>query len=341
MKSKHILHFILALALVVIVLAAYKAYLWYGENKKANFGKEATIYVYPGQSSDDVLNAIADSALVINRQLLERAFADKQVARYIKPGRYVVTPSCSSVYVARMLNNGWQTPVPMVLSGTMRTKESIARKISNQMLVDSTEMIQALNDNELLGLYGFNTDNIFNLIIPDTYEMYWTSGVDDILSRLKSVYDGYWTEDRVQKAKAQGLTKEQAGILASIVGSETNYVPEMPAVAAVYLNRLRIGMRLQADPTVAFCFDYKLKRVLNKHLEYDSPYNTYLYSGLPPGPIAVAPKECIEAVLNPIDCNYLYFCAKPDFSGTHVFASSYAEHLKNAAQFQRALNGRR
>ena len=330
-----------ALAAVVAAFVGVKAALWYIDNKKPNFTTGATVYVYPDADASAVLEQIASDAGVKNIKSLRRAFEDKRVAEYIQPGKYTVTPSSSSVYVARMLNNGWQTPTSLVLSGTMRQKGSIAKKISNQMMVDSASVMAALNDDALLSKYGFNSVNVFSLFIPDTYQMYWTATVEEILQKQKDAYDAFWTEGRIRKAKAQGLSKEEVSILASIVSGETRYEPEMPSVAGVYLNRLHIGMRLQADPTVAFCFDYKLNRVLNRHLEYDSPYNTYKYAGLPPGPIAVPSKACLEAVLNPDPHKYLYFCANADFSGTHKFAETYPEHLRNARAFQAALNARR
>lgn len=340
MKKKPIILTVVAAVLAVGAVGAAVFGRWFVDNKQPNFKREAVIYVYPGMSAGQVLENIADSAGVQRIGSLKRAFADKQVETYMQSGRYVVKPSSTSVYVARMLNNQWQTPTSLVLSGTMRDKGAIARKIANQMMVDSAEVHAALNDDVLLSKYGFDSSNVFSLIIPDTYEMYWTASVEDILQKQKDAYDAFWTEDNLRKARAQGLTKEEVSIVASIVKGETNYEPEMPSVAGVYLNRLRIGMKLQADPTVAYCFGYKLNRILLKHLEVDSPYNTYMYAGLPPGPIAVPTKACLEAVLNPDRHGYLYFCANSDFSGTHKFAVTYSEHLRNAREFQTALNNR-
>ena len=332
---------IILLALIVAgSVGGVFAYRWFSDNKMPNFRRQAVIYVRPGDDPAEVMKTIADSARVINSASLERMFTAKKVAEYMQPGRYVVKPSSTSVYVARMLNNGWQTPTRLVLSGTMRRKGDIARKIANQMLVDSATVSTALNDEVLLAKYGFNPENVFSLFIPDTYEMYWTASVEDILQKQKDAYDAFWTPENLSKAEKQGLTKEQVSILASIVKGETNYEPEMPSVAGVYLNRLHIGMPLQADPTIAYCFDYQLNRVLNKHLKVDSPYNTYTHVGLPPGPIAVPTKACLEAVLNPDSHDYLFFCANADFSGTHAFASTLSEHNRNARAFQAALNRR-
>ena len=337
---KNILKIVLALGAALAIVAGVFAWRWFNDNKRPNFRRETVLYVYPGMEANKVLRMVSDSAGVLRPGSLERAFADKHVAEYMKPGRYVVKPSSSSVYVARMLNNGWQTPTRLVLSGTMRRKGDIARKIGNQMMVDSAEVAAALDDDALLAKYGFNSVNVFSLFIPDTYEMYWTASVEDILQEQKDAYDAYWTPENLAKAQKQGLTKEQVSILASIVKGETNYEPEMPAVAGVYLNRLKKGMLLQADPTVAFCFDYEPNRILLRHLEVESPYNTYKYHGLPPGPIAVPTKACLDAVLNPDPHDYLYFCANADFSGTHAFASTLSEHMRNARAFQAALNRR-
>jgi UPF0755 protein len=338
MKKTLLIIFLTGLAIAAVACAF--GYRWYSDNKMPNFRMETVVYVHPWDDAPSVMKYIADSAGVLRPASLERAFADKKVAEYMKPGRYIIRPSSSSVYVARMLNNGWQTPTRLVLSGSMRRKGDIARKIGNQMLVDSAEVAAALNDDVLLAKYGFNSVNVFSLFIPDTYEMYWTASVEDILQKQKDAWDAFWTPENVAKAEKQGLTKEQVSILASIVKGETNYEPEMPSVAGVYLNRLRIGMPLQADPTVAFCFDYQPTRILNRHLQVESPYNTYRHPGLPPGPIAVPTKACLNAVLNPDPHDYLYFCANADMSGTHAFARTLPEHMRNARAFQAALDRR-
>jgi UPF0755 protein len=290
-------------------------------------------------TADEVLDLIADKAKVVSRKSLERCFRSKQVDRYLTPGHYTVSPRDASVYVARMLNNAWQTPARLTLSGTLRKKSDLASKISRQLMIDSADVIKALNDKAMLSAYGFTPRNVFSLFIPDTYEMYWTSTMKDVLDKQKEAYDAFWTADRTAKAKAQGLSREEASILASIVKGETNYEPEMHKIAGVYLNRLHKGMKLQADPTVAYLLDYEVNRILLKHLQIESPYNTYKYAGLPPGPIAVPTKACLEAVLNP-EGDYLYFCASSSFDGTHKFAKDLSGHMKNARAFQSELNKR-
>ncbi len=313
---------------------------WYTDNRRPNFTEKYVLFVRPETSVTQVMDSLVSGAGVVRPRSLKRSFEQEKVAETIKPGRYVIEPSFTSVYVARMLNNGWQTPGRLTLSGTIRTKGRLAQKIASQMMVDSADVAQALDSAEFLEPYGFTPENIFAMILPDTYNMYWTASVRDIFDRLKKEYDVFWTEERLAKAKEQKLSPMQVSILASIVSGETLKGFEYPRIAGVYLNRYRKGIKLQADPTVAFCFDYKLDRILKKHLKVDSPYNTYKYAGLPPAPINVPPKACLEAVLSPENHKYIYFCASPDFDGTHRFAAGYDAHLKNAREFQRALTKR-
>ena len=334
--------FVSSAALLVCGVFAFR---WLRDNKLPNFTRTAEVYVYPGTTAEEALEMISDEAGVRSRRSLERVFRKKRVSQYITPGHYTVSPSSSSVYVARMLNNGWQTPVKVTLSGNLRVKGNIAAKVASQLLVDSATVRRAFDDDELLSRYGFDSGNMFALLMPATYEMYWTASAEDFLDRQKQAYDAFWNSDNDAKAEALGLSRLEVSTLASIVDAETNHDEEMSLIAGVYLNRLRLGMPLQADPTVAFCFDYKLTRVLNKHLQVDSPYNTYKYPGLPPGPICVPSRAALEAVLNP---DYggapgrgnLFFCANPDFSGTHVFARTLSEHNRNAAAYRRALASR-
>ena len=327
------------LAAVLLGIGFLVVWRWISDNRLPNFRKEAVLFVRPDTPIGEVYGVLIGKAGVRRPYSLNRAFTDKKVAENLQPGRYLIKPGYTSVYVARMLNNGWQTPARLTLSGSLRKKSDLAAKISHQLMIDSVDVIKALNDKAMLSAYGFTPQNVFSLFFPDTYEMYWTATMKEVLDKQKEAWDHFWTADRVAKAKAQGLTPKQASILASIVKGETNYEPEMPKVAGVYLNRLHKGMKLQADPTVAYCFDYEPGRILLKHLQVESPYNTYKYAGLPPGPIAVPTKACLEAVLNP-EGDYLYFCASSAFDGTHNFAKDLNGHLKNARAFQSELNKR-
>lgn len=335
---------LLAVLVVAALLAGAAGFVlgrYYIDNKKPNFTEKYVLYVRPDMTVREVMDSLQTGAGMIRPKSVERAFAEMETAARMKPGRYVVDSTCTSIYVARMLVFGWQTPQNMTLSGTLRKKDRIAQRISSQMMVDSASVADALNDEVFLAGYGFTPQNVFAMILPDTYEMYWTASVKDIFDRFKKEYDAFWTQDRLAKAKALGLTPMEVSVMASIVSGETLTASEYPVIAGVYLNRWKKGMKLQADPTIAFCYDYTLDRILKKHLTVDSPYNTYKHVGLPPAPINVPPKACLEAVLNPQKHNYIYFCASPAFDGTHKFAVGYTEHLKNAKAFQRELTARR
>lgn len=335
---------LLAVFVVLAALAGAGGFVlgrYYSDNRKPNFSKKHVLYVRPETGVEEVMDSLASGAGVLRPRSLERAFRKMDVATKMKPGRYVVEPSATSIYVARMLVFGWQEPQRMSISGTIRSKGRLAKKISAQMMVDSASIAQTLDSAAFLAGYGFTPENVFAMVLPDTYEMYWTASVEEIFDRFKKEYDAFWTPERLAQAEAQGLTPMEVSIVASIVSGETIKGFEYPKIAGVYLNRYRKGMKLQADPTVCFCYDYTLDRVLKKHLAIDSPYNTYKYAGLPPAPINVPPKACLEAVLNPDTHGYIYFCASPAFDGTHRFAVTYSEHLKNARAFQRELTARR
>ena len=341
MTRKNLVLIVAAVLAVAGAVCCFVAGRYYVDNKKSNFTEDYVLYVYGNTTDVQVMDSLKANAGVVRPGSLKRCFDKMDVAGNIKPGRYVISTESPSIYVARMLVFGWQTPQKLTLSGTMRSKGSIAKKISSQMMVDSVSVATALNDPVFLAGYGFTPENVFALFLPDTYEMFWTASVTEIFSRMKKEYDAFWNSDRLAKARAQRLTPMQVSVLASIVSGETLKQFEYPVIAGVYLNRYRRGMKLQADPTVAFCYDYKLDRILKKHLTVDSPYNTYKYAGLPPAPINVPPKACLDAVLEPQNHNYIYFCASPAFDGTHRFAVSYADHLKNARAFQRELTARR
>lgn len=340
MKSK-ILWAVLAGMAVLAGVGGFVAGRYYIDNKKPNFTKDYVLYVYPDTPVEQVVDSLCTGAGAVRSKSVERAFAKMEVSQKMKPGRYVIDPSCTSIYAARMLVFGWQTPQNLTLSGTIRSKGVLAKKIAMQMMVDSASVASALSDDVFLAGYGFNSEDVFGLVLPDTYQMYWTASVEEIFDRFKKEYDAFWTPERVAKAETQGLTRKEVSVVASIVSGETLKSFEYPVIAGVYLNRYKKGMKLQADPTVCFCFDYKLDRVLKKHLTVDSPYNTYKYAGLPPAPINVPPKACLDAVLNPDKHGYIYFCASPEFDGTHRFAVTYTEHMKNARAFQKELTARR
>lgn len=312
----------------------------YYDRKISNFSEGFSFYVYPGEDPSAIKDTLLASGHVKNKASLLRCLHQEGADVSVQPGHYTITVSSSSTYVARMLRRGWQSPVNLTLSGAIRSPGVLSRKIGAQMLVDSAEVASFATNADSLAAYGIDPAHLFCIVIPDTYSITWTASVREIFDRLKKERDAWWTPERLEAARSQSLTPDQVVTLASIVDGETRYAPEQPTIAGVYLNRLRIGMRLQADPTVAYCYGYTLNRILRSHTECDSPYNTYRYGGLPPGPISCPPKTCLEAVLQPQRHSYLYFCANPSFNGTHIFASSYEEHLKNARAFQLALTDR-
>lgn len=329
------------LVLLIVAVAGLFGYNWFRDNKMPNFYGLAELYVHEGEGPEEVIAKLNKKLKILNEKRLRKVFRQKEVEKYIKPGHYTVISNCSSVYVARMLNNGWQTPVRVTIAGSLRTKKELARKVANQLQVDSLTVRRALEDEELLAAYGVSPENVFEAFFPATYEMYWTAPFTDLLDRCKKASDAFWTDDNLVKAAKVGLSRHEATVLASIVKGESNFRPELPKIAGVYLNRLKRGMLLQADPTVAYCYDYEIKRVLFRHLEFDSPYNTYKYAGLPPGPICVPDREYLEAVLNPdYGGGNLFFCASKDMNGTHVFAKTAEAHGRNARAFQNALNNK-
>ena len=265
---------------------------------------------------------------------------NKVLGYKLRTGRYRVVPDMTYLSLYRQLRNGTQEPMNLVIP-TSRTIDRLASVLSQSLMVDSAEIASALSDSTYCVTHGYTTATIPALFIPNTYEVYWDISVDKFIERMERENNRFWTAERKAKAKACGLTHEQVATLASIVDEETANNAEKPMIAGLYLNRLRLGMPLQADPTVKFAVgDFSLRRILNKHLRVESPYNTYLNEGLPPGPIRIASIAGLDAVLNHAEHNYLYMCAKEDFSGTHNFAATLPEHYRNARRYVKALNAR-
>lgn len=338
MKKKTVIIIFSAVAVALcLALAGVAAGRYVTDRRLPAFTGKYVLYVYPDTDVDTVIDSLVSGAGAVRRGSLERCARSEGLKERMMPGRYVIEPSFPAVYAVRMLCNGWQTPQNLTLSGTLRSRERIAKAIGTQMMVDSASIYNALNDTSFLAVYGFTPENVFAMILPDTYEMYWTASVKDIFDRFSREYDVFWTEERKAAAADLGLSPMEVSIVASIVNGETLCAEEYSCIAGVYLNRLRKGMKLQADPTIAYCFGYTLNRILKVHLKVDSPYNTYKHYGLPPAPINVPPKACIDAVLSSDEHGYLFFCASPDFNGRHRFAVKYSDHLKNAREFQRAL----
>jgi len=259
---------------------------------------------------------------------------------HIRTGRYAIEPDMSILNVLRRLKNGQQAPLMLTIPES-RTMDRLAAVLGKKLMLDSITIIQAVTDSNFCRKWGYTTATIPALFVPNTYEVYWNLSLDQFMQRMKKEHDAFWSYDRRHKANALQLTPDEVCTLASIVDEETANVGEKPMIAGMYLNRLEKGMLLQADPTVKFALqNFGLRRIYKAMLSTDSPYNTYVYEGLPPGPIKIASVKGIDAVLNRVSHDYLYMCAKEDFSGTHNFARTYNEHLENAARYVKALNQR-
>lgn len=259
----------------------------------------------------------------------------------IKPGHYILKKDMTNIEAIRLLRSGQQTPLNVTFNN-MRLKRELAKKLSKDLIAEEEELYRLMNDSATVAAYGFDTVSIVSMFIPNTYQFFWTTTAEEVMDRMHREYEKFWTEERRQKAERKNMSPQEVSILASIVQAETSKADEMPRVAGVYLNRLNRNMRLEADPTLVYAAnDFSIRRVLNEHKAIDSPYNTYMYPGLPPGPINVPHIAALDAVLNAEDHDYIFFCAKDDFSGYHAFAATYNEHLRNARKYQRALNQRK
>lgn len=258
-----------------------------------------------------------------------------------KPGHYVLKPGMSVIQVARMLKLGMQTPVRVTINN-VRTPAQLAQKLARQVDADSTAIMRELVSPEVARGVGFDSVTLFSMFIPNTYEFYWTVAPDEFVQRMKREYDRFWTPRRDSLRKRSGLSRLEVMTLASIVYEETRKTDEMPRIAGVYVNRLRKGIPLQADPTVKYAMqDFGLRRILYKHLKYESPYNTYVNKGLPPSPICMPGINAIDAVLDFEEHDYIFFCARATFDGYHNFARTLREHNANARAYSAELNRRK
>ena len=259
-----------------------------------------------------------------------------------KKGQYVVKDGMNVIEIVRMLKLGLQTPVNVTMNN-VKIPAQLAGKLAPQLEADSVELVKVFTDKELAKKMGFDSPlTMFSIFLPNTYEFYWTVTPEEFVERMYKEYKNFWNGARDEKLKRTGLNRVQAATLASIVYEETRKVDEMPRVAGVYMNRLRTGMPLQADPTIKYAMqNFGLRRILKSYLKYDSPYNTYINKGLPPSPICMPSTQAIDAVLNYEKHDYLFFCARPTFDGYHNFAKNYSQHLVNARAYQAELNKRK
>jgi len=330
--NKKFLWLVAGLAIVVAGAAFFTYYLISAEAPNSKEGPGRLIFIDRDDTADSVK---VKSELGWRWDLYNKVFSFRP-----RTGRYHVEPGTTCLQLFRHLRNGAQEPMNLVVP-TARTMEKLASVLSQSLMVDSAEIAQALTDSSYCNTHGYTTATIPALFIPNTYEVYWDISVDKLVERMESENNRFWTAERKSKAEACGMTREEVATLASIVDEETANNAEKPIIAGLYINRLRLGMPLQADPTVKFAVrDFTLRRILNKHLQVESPYNTYRVVGLPPGPIRIPSIAGLDAVLNHTEHSYLYMCAKEDFSGTHNFAKNLSEHYQNARRYVRALNER-
>lgn len=337
---------ILIIAAVCILIICGVTYYYFFSSMSA---KDTTEYVYI--DNDDNIDSVTVKLEKISTPHAISAF--KMLAGYskyaenIRTGRYAIEPGEGAAVTFRRLKNGLQTPVNLTIP-SVRTVERLSAQLSEKLMIDSATICKALKDEKTCKELGFDTTTVICMFIPNTYDIYWNTSAENLLKRMKKEYSRFWDEERMARAANIGMSPTEIMTLASIVDEETANAQEKPMVAGMYCNRLKLrnseypdGMPLQADPTIKFAWKrFDLRRIYNKLLNIDSPYNTYRRTGLPPGPIRIPSIAGIEAVLNHTKHDYLYMCAKEDFSGTHNFARTYEEHMANARRYTQALNQR-
>lgn len=339
MKKKKIVYGLLIFLVLVVLGVSFVANLFLSPN-----------FVVKDKDKNEEYLLIRDNTTFeqITEQLNEKVRVKKpstfktvaKLLKYkkIRSGRYRVADGMNNLTLVRNLRNGNQTPVSLKFHN-IRTKEQLASRLSQQLMPDSTEILTLLNDTVFLTKYNLNPYTSVSLFLPNTYELFWNIDAERIFERMSREYEQFWTDERKDKAAIIPLTRDQVSTLASIVDSETNHNPEKPIIAGLYINRLRRNMPLQADPTVIFAMgDFSIRRVLREHTRYESPYNTYLHTGLPPGPIRIPSISALDAVLNYDKNDYIFMCAKETLNGEHNFATTWVEHQQNATRYQKALN---
>lgn len=330
------------IAAVLLVAAGIKIYEdVLASNINLKPGEKDFVYVYTHKTFDENMQALRESGLLFNTDAFVRLAKLTGYTELIKPGRYEVTSETNNIEMLRMLVSGRQQPFDITFKYAQRTTDLVSFW-STKLEADSFELNYLLSDSAFCDSLGFTPQTVIGLFMPNTYNFYWNTSARKLIARMHNNYTKFWADTtRMQLIAKLNLSKNDVLTLASIVQKETYRGDEMPMVAGAYLNRLKKGMPLQADPTVIYAMnDNTIKRVAGKMLEVESPYNTYKYKGLPPGPICVPSTKAVDAVLNFTKHNYIYFCAKEDFSGYHNFAASFALHQQNARKYQRELNKR-
>lgn len=333
--------FIIALVILIVVALSGTMLFYYLKFFGPSVtGNEEYLYIHTGEDFDSVYKTIRDKQIVKDSTNFLWAAQNMKYPGRVKPGRYRLKEGMSNRKLINMLASGAQEPVTFAFHN-IRLKEQFAAFAGNKLESDSTEIIRLLDSTDFIKQYGFTTDNVYVAFMPDSYEIYWNTTPEKFFKKMYTHYQNFWTKERKAKAAELNLTPIQVSILASIVDAEALVDKEMPTIAGLYLNRLKKGMKLESDPTVIFAMkDFTIRRVLNRYLSVPSPYNTYANKGLPPGPIMMPSVNAVNAVLNYKPSNYIYMCAKEDFSGYHNFADNVKDHNINAQKFRKALNER-
>lgn len=329
--------FAVVFAISFVCFSFYAYQIFFTPNLQFKKG-DTYLFIPEGANFQTVSDSLKKNEIVID--YLSFAFISRLLGyqEAVKPGMYRISANMSNLNAVRMLKRGRQEPAKLVFN-TIRLKQDLAEKLDNQLSLSKEDILKLLSDSKFVSQYGFDTTTIITMFIPNTYEVYWDIKGKELFDRMKKEYDIFWNAERKSQAKSLGFTPVEITILASIVEAETNKQDERSIISGVYINRLRQGMPLQADPTVKFAVgDFTIKRIYDGHLAIDSPYNTYKYTGLPPGPINLPSTKCIDAVLNTANHKYVYFCASDDLTGHHNFAETYEQHQLNAEKYRRALN---
>ena len=333
--SKRLIFFLL-FSILLISFVYYAFQICYTPNILVE-KQDSQIIIPKGATFKDVQRQFHEENLV--QDLISFSFLSRlmEYDENVKAGRYVLRANMTNLEAIRLLRSGQQEPVKITFNN-VRLISELSEKITRNLYMKPEAFEAALVQFAMTNQYGFNKDNILSMFIPNTYEVYYQATPKELIERMHQEFDKFWNEERKSKAQKIGLTPIEISVLASVVQAESVQKEEAPVIAGLYLNRLKKGMPLQADPTLVFAVgDFTLKRVLNEHKEIDSPYNTYRYAGLPPGPINLPEIHSLNSVLDYTPTNYLYMCAKEDFSGRHNFTGNYQQHMNNAIKYQRAL----
>ncbi|KAA9038506.1 endolytic transglycosylase MltG [Ginsengibacter hankyongi] len=327
-----ILFFFVAIFLILI----YGAWEFFGPTIQPPAKK--FFYIHSGATYQQVKDSLKKNGIIGTGFWFDKVATYSHYDKNVKAGKYKITDGMSVVNLVKMLRNGRQSPVNLIIT-KLRTKEDLAKKIADNFETDSLTVINFLNNNDSVLQFDVDTNTVMTIIIPNTYTYTWNTPVTNVFKKLYSEEHKFWNEDRLQKAERLHLTPKEVYTIASIVEEETNRPEDKGKIASVYINRLRKGMRLAADPTIKFAMkDFGLKRIYFKYLSYPSPYNTYLHTGLPPGPINTPSIKTIDAVLDAPETDYLFFVARPNSGGLSDFSSTFQEHSAYAKAYRDALD---